>query len=140
MKLTDWVDVDSGASYFTDSTNAGKRIDLAKDMLPFVTKVFAVKGRHLDVEQIDELLAPIFTGKEREMIKTVFEEKVDEGIAIGEVKAARNLVLKAIRTKFKKVPKHVERAVLAKTDVIVLESLLEQVFRCDSLDEFAELL
>ena len=78
------------------------------------------------------------------MIKTVFEEKYDagwtEGEAAGEVKTARNLVLKAIRTKFKKVPKHVERAVLAKTDVIVLESLLEQVFRCDSLDEFAELL
>jgi len=92
------------------------------------------------VEQIDELLAPIFTGKERDMIKTVFDEKVDEGIAIGEVKASRNLVLKALRTKFKKVPKHIEQAVLAKTDLIVLESLLEQVFRCDTLDEFAELL
>jgi len=43
--------------------NAGKRIDLAKDVMPFVAKVFAVNDRRLDVEQMDELLAPIFTGR-----------------------------------------------------------------------------
>ena len=74
------------------------------------------------------------------MVKTIFEEKYDAGIADGEVKASGNLVLKALWTKFKKVPKHIEQAVLAKTDVVVLESLLAQVFRCDTLDEFAELL
>ena len=74
------------------------------------------------------------------MIKTIFEEKYDAGIADGEVKWKAEMVLKALQTKFKKVPKHIERAVLAKTDVVVLESLLAQIFRCDTLDEFAELL
>ena len=31
--------------------------------MPFVAKVFAVNDRRLDVEQMDELLAPIFTGR-----------------------------------------------------------------------------
>ena len=120
--------------------NAGKRIDLAKDVMPFVAKVFAVNDRRLDVEQIDELLALIFTGKERDMIKTVFEEKYDAGVADGEVKWKADMVLKALRKKFKKVPKHIEQAVLARTDPIALESLLEHVFDSNTLDEFATML
>jgi hypothetical protein len=116
--------------------NAGKRIDLAKDMLPFVTKVFAVNGRHLDVEQIDELLTPIFNGKERAMIKTVFEEREE----VGEIRASRNLVLTVLRSKFGKVPKRIENAVSQKNDPIVLESLAAQIVRCNTLGEFAELL
>jgi len=117
--------------------NAGKRIDLAKDMLPFVTKVFAVKGRHLGVEQIDELLAPIFTGKERDMIKTVFEEKIDEGIAIGETITWRKAVVSALRGKFGKVPKGIEKMVQAMSDPIALESLVVRVGQSKTLDEFA---
>ena len=75
------------------------------------------------------------------MIKTAFEEKFDEGIAVGEargeVKWKAEMVLKALRTKFGKVPKGIEKAVLAMTDPIALESLLEQVFHSDTLNEFA---
>ena len=75
------------------------------------------------------------------MIKTAFEEREEigeaRGIAKGKVEAGRNMVLKALRAKFKKVPKVVEKAVLAMSDPIALESLLEHVFHCDTLDEFA---
>ena len=43
------------------------------------------------------------------MIKTIFEKKFDEGFAVGEARgkaeAERSMVLKALHTKFKKVPK-----------------------------------
>ena len=113
--------------------HAGKRIDLAKDVMPFVAKVFAANNRRLDEEQMDELLKPIFTGKERAMIKTVFEEREE----IGEARGIAKSVLTTLRKKFKKVPKHIERTVLAKSDPIVLESLLEHVMDSKTLDEFA---
>jgi hypothetical protein len=114
-------------------TDSEQRVDLTKDVLPFAAKVFAANDRRLDEAQIDEILGPILNGKERAMIKTIFEEREE----IGEVKASRNLVLKALRKKFKRIPKHIEQAVLAKSDPIVLESLLENVFDSDTLDEFA---
>jgi len=70
------------------------------------------------------------------MIKSLFEEKIDEGKA----EEGRNMVLKALRKKFKKVPKHIEQAVLAKSDPVALESLLEHVMDSDTLDAFAEML
>ena len=81
-----------------------------------------------------------FKGKERAMIKTIFEEKYDAGITDGEIKAGRNLVLKALRAKFGKVPKGIEKTVLSMTDPIALESLLEHVIHCNTLDEFATML
>ena len=76
------------------------------------------------------------------MRKTMFEKIEDIGVtkgkAEGKAEAGRSMVLKALRTKFVRVPKQIERAVLAKSDPIVLESLLEQVFHCDTLKEFAE--
>ena len=63
-----------------------------------------------------------------------------EGKAEEKTETGRNMVLVALRKKFKKVPKHIERAVLAMSDPIALESLLERVFDSDTLDEFAEVL
>jgi hypothetical protein len=48
------------------------------------------------------------------------------------------MVLTALRKKFKQIPKDIEEAVLAISDPIALESLLEHVFNSDTLDEFAE--
>jgi len=73
-----------------------------------------------------------------EEAKKMATSTMQEIEARGEVRTGRNMVLKALRTKFKKVPKEIEEAVLGKSDSIALESLLEQVFLCDTLDEFAE--
>ena len=74
------------------------------------------------------------------MIKTIFDKKIDEGIAIGEAKWKAEMVLKALHTKFGKFPKGIEKTVLAMSDPIALESLLEQVFHSDTLNEFASAL
>jgi hypothetical protein len=48
------------------------------------------------------------------------------------------MVLTALRTKFKRVPKDIEKGVLGMSDPIALESLLEQAIQSDTLDEVSE--
>ena len=71
-------------------------------------------------------------------MKTIFEEQQDigkaEGIAIGEAK----MVVNALRTRFGKVPKNIEKAILGMSDSIALESLHAQAIQSDTLDDFAE--
>jgi len=119
-------------------TDEKLKIELTKELIDFVDKAFAAHNRELDETVVSEALKPILKGKERAMIKTMFEKREEIGEARGEVKAGRNMVLKALRKKFKRVPKHIEQAILAKSDPIALESLLEHVFDSDTLDEFAE--
>ena len=57
-----------------------------------------------------------------------------------EVKGKAEMVLKALRKKFENVPPEIEEAVLARTDAVALESLLEHVFDSKTLDEFATML
>jgi len=48
----------------------------------------------------------------------------------------QNMVLTALRKKFKQIPPEIEESVLERSDPIALESLLEHVFDSDTLDEF----
>ena len=50
------------------------------------------------------------------------------------------MVLTALRAKFGKVPKGIEKAVHIMSDPVALASLLEQVIHSDTLDEFAKAL
>jgi hypothetical protein len=120
--------------------NEGRKIELTKELIDFVNKAFAAHNRQVDEATWNKVLHPIFKGKERTMIKTIFEEREDIARADGEVKASRNLVLKALRVKFGKIPKGIEKTVLAMSDPIALESLLEHVIHCNTLDEFATML
>jgi hypothetical protein len=118
-----------------------QRIELTKELFNLVEKAFKANHRRLDAAKVNEALKPLFQEKERTiMIKSCFDEMRDEGIAIGEAKAGRNLVLQALRKKFMKVPKKIEKAVLAMSDPIALESVLEHVIDSDTLDEFATVL
>jgi hypothetical protein len=129
----------------SEITDEEQQIELTKELWDFVAKAFAARNRRIDEEAWSKALNPIFKGKERAMIKTIFEEKIDEGVAIGKVEgvmqgkveSARNMVLKALQKKFKKIPKSIERSILAMSDLIALESLLEHVFDSNTLDEFA---
>jgi len=60
-----------------------------------------------------------------------------EGAAEGE---ARGRVFAVLETRFNKVPHDVEKTVRAMTDLIALESLVEQAKTCQSLDEFEQAL
>ena len=117
-----------------------QRVDLAKDVMPFAAKVFAANNRRLDEAQMNEILKPIFKGKERAMIKTIFEEKYDAGKAEGEAKGstetAREIILESIREKFGKVPKNIERAINQMNDPIALKSLAVRTGNCKTLAEF----
>jgi hypothetical protein len=125
-------------------TDEGQRIELSKELIDFVDKAFAAHNRELDKTIVNEALKPILKEKEQAMIKTMFEKMVDEGIAIGKAEekteTGRNMVLKALRRKFGKIPKGIEKAVLAMSDPIALESMLEHVIDSNTLDEFATML
>ena len=113
-----------------------KRIDLAKDVMPFAAQVFAAHDRRLDDAQMDEILKPIFKGKERAMIKTIFEEKYDAGVAEGKAEAGREIILESLREKFGKVPKNIATAINRMNDPIALKSLAVRTGSCRTLAEF----
>jgi hypothetical protein len=48
------------------------------------------------------------------------------------------MVLTALQTKFKRVPKDIKETILSMSDPIALESLLAQAIQSDTMDEFAE--
>jgi hypothetical protein len=116
--------------------NEGQKIELTKELLQFVAKAFATHNRRLEKAKVCEALNPVFLNKEQTMMNTIFEESKAEGRAEGKAEASRNMVLTALRKKFKKVPKGIEKAVLAMSDSIALESLLEHAIDSNTLDEF----
>ena len=77
-----------------------------------------------------------------ETIKRVVEVETMPGMlerarAEGKAETGQNMVLKALRAKFKQIPREIERAVLERSDPIALESLLEHAIDSETLDEFA---
>ena len=60
------------------------------------------------------------------------------GVAEGEVKTGRAMLLAFLRGRFSKVPKTIEKAICQMNDPIALESLLARTANCKTLDEFAK--
>ena len=71
---------------------------------------------------------------------TTFEKWSANAVEKAVVEDRAKMVLKALRKKFVSVPPEIEQAVLARTDAVALESLLEHVFDSGTLDEFATML
>ena len=61
----------------------GERVELTKELLNFVDKTFLANNRQLDEAIVCKALEPIFKGKEKQMIKSIFDEKYDAGVAAG---------------------------------------------------------
>jgi hypothetical protein len=120
----------------------GERIEVTKEMIDFAAKAFQAHNRQLDTTMLSRALHPILKGKEKTMIKTIFEEReaIGEarGEARGEAKRGRSMVLTALQAKFKRVPKDIKETILSMSDPIALESLLAQAIQCDTMEEFAE--
>jgi len=116
----------------------GKRVEVTKELLDFAAKAFAANSRKLDTAAVGAAVESIFKGKGQKMMKTIFEEQQDIGEARGIVKGEAKMVINALRTRFGKVPKNIEKAILGMSDSIALESLLAQAIQSDTLDEFAE--
>ena len=114
-----------------------QRIELTKELLEFVANAFAAHNRRLDEAMLSRALKPIFKDKERFMIATIFEEREMKAAARGE---AKGRVLAILQTRFRKVPKDIEKAVRAMVDLTALKSLAVNAETCQSLEEFSETL
>ena len=118
----------------------GERVELSKEFAQFIAKAFAANNRPIDEAVMGRAFRPILKGKEKQMIKSIFDEREAIGEARGKAELGRNMVITALRTKFKRVPKDVERGVRKMSDSIALESLLAQAIESDTLAEFSEAL
>ncbi|MDR0610299.1 MAG: Rpn family recombination-promoting nuclease/putative transposase [Planctomycetaceae bacterium] len=108
---------------------------LAKDVLEFVAKAFIARHKRLEPEAIHKALTPIFNERAKNMITTIFDEIRAEGKAEGTI-ACQNMVLAALRKKFKTIPVPIESAIRKMSDPIALESLISDVIESQTLDEF----
>ena len=92
-------------------------------------------------EQIDRAIRGIWKGQKGiKMIKPIRYESMLQGIEIGEARGeARGqlrTILAIVKTKFKRIPKHVREALNKMTDPVALESLAVHAAMCDSMEEF----
>jgi len=103
------------------------------------TWIYLTSNAEYMQKNIDALLGTFEEITGDKIMPTMVEVWKEEGRA--EVAAVvKNMVLTALRTKFGKVPKWVEKAILGRSDTIALESLHAQALQCDTLDEFSEML
>jgi len=125
-------------------TDEGQQVELTKELMDFVNKAFAAHNRRVDEATWHKALHPIFKGKERAMIKTIFEEKYEAGVAAGETKwkaeGKAETLLKILRERFNRIPKETEKSIRQMTDPIALDSWAVQAATCKSMNEFAEAL
>ena len=63
---------------------------------------------------------------------------IAEGEANGEIRKGREAVVTVLRTRFKRVPKEVEKTIRQMVDLVALESWLVQAVACQSMDEFTK--
>jgi hypothetical protein len=128
----------------SEITDEKQQIELSKELMDFVSKAFAAHNRWLDEETWAKALNPIFRGKERTMIKTIFEEREEiaeaRGEAKSEIKWKAEAVLTVLRARFHRVPKETEKAIRRMTDPIALDSWTAHAATCQSMKEFADAL
>ena len=122
----------------------GERVELSKEFAQFIAKAFAANNRPLDEAAMGKAFRPVLKGKEKEMIKSIFDEREAIGEARGrdkeKIETGRNLLLAILRKKFNRIPKEVERSIQKMNDPISLESWAVQAATCQSMDEFVEML
>jgi hypothetical protein len=106
---------------------------------------YAVSVSEIGSGFISKVFSKVFNEREaHEMAMTTAQKWLQEGEARGEArgvtKGKAEMVLSALRTRFGKIPKWIEKGVLGMSDPIALESLLAQAIQSDTLDEFSEVL
>ncbi|MDR0611824.1 MAG: Rpn family recombination-promoting nuclease/putative transposase [Planctomycetaceae bacterium] len=105
---------------------------LTKEILNFVDKAFIAHHKRLEAEAIQKALTPIFDERAENMTISFFDELRAEG----ETKAGQNIVLAALRKKFRTIPNHIEVSIRNMSDPIALESLISDVIESRTLEEF----
>ena len=124
-----------------------QKFELTKEVLEFFAKWLAAHNKRLDEAELDKALKPVLRNEEMEMIKTIFDEKFDEGVAVGEARGLAQAETKALaeksetiltflRARFKRVPKDVAQTVRQAKDKTVLDSWAAHAATCESMAEF----
>ena len=68
------------------------------------------------------------------------QERIQEGIQEGRQEGYRAMLLEAVQAKFNYVGKNIEQKINGIDSTEFLASLLKDIFRIDSLDEFEKLI
>jgi len=96
---------------------------------------------------MSRVLKPLFKDKEQAMIKTIFDEKYDAGVAVGIEKERNNwttdkveTLLRILTKRLGEVPSTVQNKLRSIHDLDVLGQLTDFALDCQSLDEFEEAL
>jgi hypothetical protein len=117
-----------------------QQLIITKDILEFVAKAFTAHHKRLEAQMVHKALTPIFNERTENMTTTIFDEiraqGRTEGEASGEIKGGQNIVLAALRKKFKNIPDNIETEIRKMSDPIALESLIYDVLESKTLDEF----
>ena len=124
----------------------GQKIEVTKELLDFVDHAFKARNQRLDETTVRKVLKTVFPKEDKEMIKSIFDEKYDAGVAVGEAKgetkgraeAGREMLLKILRKRFNRIPRDVENTIQKMTDPIALDSWAEHALDCQSMAEFAK--
>ena len=130
--------------YFTPIKNDHRTKDWLHSLGRYVMVVARI-GTEVGRKIIVKAFSKIFTETEADdMTRTMAEELIMEGevngIAKGEIKAGRDMVLTVLRARFKRIPEEVEKAISQMNDTISLKSWAAQAATCQSMDEFTDML
>jgi hypothetical protein len=128
LKIVFRKDANTTITAIIEELKAASADPLLQDAVRMVWYYFATSAKYMehDYSILHETVSKIV---EVEPMSTMIEKAVVEDRA--------KMVLKAICAKFEKVPKRIEEAVLAMTDSVALESLLEHAIHSKTLEEFA---
>jgi len=129
-----------------------QKVEVTQEVLDFVDKALRVRSRRLDKVAVSQVLQTVF--EDKEMIKSIFDEEFDAGVAvgeargiavgeakgkaIGEIKRGRESILKVLLARFRRVPRDVEKKIQSMTDLVALDSWLEYAATCQTINEFAK--
>ena len=116
-----------------------QKIELTKEAVDFFVKAFAAHNRRVDEAMLSQALKPIFKDKERTMIKTIFDEKYEAGVAIGREKLFETL-LHILTKRLGNVPSTTRDKLYTIHDLDVLGQLTDIALDCQTLAEFEQAL
>jgi hypothetical protein len=99
----------------------------------------AAHNRRLDETILSKALKPIFKDKEQEMIKTIFDEKYDAGVAVGIEKGIETLQ-RILTKRLGEVPFEIQDQLHKINEFDELGQLTDVALDCQSFDEFEQAL
>ncbi len=106
---------------------------------PLIRYVFNVRD-DMTAEDLKNMVGKYMSAEKEDIIMTLAEKLRQEGIQEGRQEGYRAMLLEAVQAKFNHVEKSIEQKINGIDSTEFLASLLKDIFRIDSLDEFEKLI